>query len=143
MSVSLSTDDMAEYEILDKLITHQSGDKSQRLTTVCKLVGPRLSWQDWYKLEKLNKIIRKWCHSEDAAIGLFGLWQKRTMSLYEVERRLRLKGFRYGFNFESARPFVEFFSPLIAHKLLYRSLLELSDLEKKNGGKYLLHKWLC
>ncbi len=121
---------MAEYEISDKVITHQSGDKSQRLTAALNLVGPWLSWQDWCKLEKLNKIIREWCHSEDASIGLFGLWQERTMSQYEAKRQLH-RSSDAGFNFESPSPFLGLTSPYTGYAYVYRTLLQLSDLERK------------
>ncbi len=120
---------MAEYEISDKVITRHSGDESQRSITVLKLVGPWLSWQDWRKLVKLNKIIREWCHSEDASIGLIGLWQERTMSRNKLERQLTPGG-GGDFNFLILSPF-PFLALTFPNNYLYRSLLELSDLERK------------
>ncbi len=57
------------------------------LIQVLMLVGPWLTtWEDWRKIERLNKAIYEWCHSEEAAICLFELWQERTMSLSEMRR---------------------------------------------------------
>ncbi len=134
-------DKMAAYEISEILITLQSIRKSQRLIIVLRLVGPWLiTWQDWCKLQKLNKVIREWCHSKDAAIGLFGLWQERSMSLHEVGRRLEMSVYN-AFNFENPIPFLGFTHTYhgYVHVLegtasMYRSLLELSNLEKKIVG---------
>ncbi len=123
------------------IITHQSGGKSQTLINVLRLVGPWLTtWQDWHKLEKLNKVVREWCHSEDAAIGLFGLWKERNMSLYEVGRQLEMSVIN-ALNFENPIPFLGFtcthdvyYDLLGGTATLYRSLLELSDLERKIVG---------
>eukprot|EP01084_Bolivina_argentea_P302154 521498_1 len=136
----MQIDKMAAYEISEILITHQTGDKSEKLIQVLRYVGPWLAWQDWRKLEKLNKVIREWCHSEDAAISLFGLWQERSMSLHEVGRRLEMSVYN-AFNFENIIPFLGFTGTydvygdvLEGTATLYRSLLQLSDLEKQIVG---------
>ncbi len=117
---------------------------------VLKLVGPWLSWQDWRELEKVNnEAIREWCHSDSAVISLFGLWQERTKSLAEIAHQLwDLHNWSYrppnyytnnqiptfvglfvndsvddGGSLVHLDPTVEF--------ALYRSSLELSDLEEK------------
>ncbi len=118
------------------IITHQSICKSQRLIKVLRLVGPWLTtWQDWSKIEKLNKVIREWCHSEDAAIGLFGLWQECTMSLYEMATQNNFMEFlARDTYFENPIPFVGYSGGIgnaIHVKALHRSLWQLSDLEKR------------
>ncbi len=131
-----NADEMAEY----KLITPQSGNKSQRLIKVLRLVGPWLAWQGWRKLEKLNKVIREWCHSEDAAIGSLVLWQELTMSQYEMATQVDMRVYN-ALNFENPIPFLGCIRTYHDHDdalegttTLYQSLLELSDLEKKIVG---------
>ncbi len=144
-----NADKMAAYDISEILITHQTGDKSEKLIQVLRYVGPWLAWQDWRKLEKLNKVIREWCHSEDAAISLFGLWQERTMSLCGAGTHMDIlvhDAFNSPIAFSCLKliPFTGFIQ---THQFdymtgnltgkrptLYRSLLELSDLEKQIVG---------
>eukprot|EP01084_Bolivina_argentea_P126430 223866_1 len=135
-----NTDGMAKHAIMDPSVT-----KVNHMLEVLRLVGPWLTWQDWRKLEKLkNKAIREWCHSDGAAISLFELWQEHTESLVEIAHNLWDLKIRYAYkqiptfvglfvndstdggNVVRLDPTVEF--------ALYRSSLELSDLEQKIAG---------
>ncbi len=108
------------------------------------LIGPWLTtWEDWCKLERLNKAIREWCHSEDTAICLFGLWRERTMSLSEMRRM-----HNYSTAFLAIEKYFDNPIPFLGGSdiyrgvtdvegirgSLYRSLLELSELEEKVVG---------
>ncbi len=108
------------------------------MKTVLRLVGPWFTWWDWRKIEMLNKVLREWCHTEDATIGLFELWQERNMSLYEMATQINFMGFlARDTNFENPIPFVGYSGGFgnRAHLVaLYQSLLELSNLEKKIAG---------
>ncbi len=65
----------------------QIGSKSYILR-VLPLVGWWLSWQDWRNVEKVDKATHEWCQSEEATISLFGLWQERSKSLFEITPQL-------------------------------------------------------
>ncbi len=130
---------------------------------VLEFIGPWLTWDGWRKLGKLNKATREWCYSEDAAISLFGLWQEHTESLVEINQYLWDMGSREMMSgwidrkpdviFDNIKTppfvgcFVHFFngdvdnSSVFAQRhsvsvglALYRSSLELSDLEKEIAG---------
>ncbi len=112
------------------------GDKPHMLMKVLKLVGPWLTWADWRKLESLNKAIHKWCQSKDAAMSLFGLWQERTVSLCEIGKLLKKNHLEvFELDFINPIPFVTSWRRMAlcrpSREYLYRSLLELSDLEEK------------
>ncbi len=113
------------------------------LKEVLMLIGPWLTtWEDWRKLERLNKATHEWSHFEDAAICLFGLWQECTTSLNEMQWQML-------YNYDTDFPGFEclFYNPVpflgdILKKsayeqreqnrgILYRSFLELSDLSEK------------
>ncbi len=111
---------------------------------VLRLIGPLLTtWEDWCKLERLNKAIREWCHSEDAAICLFELWRECTMSLSEMRR---LQNYNTAFlaiekYFDNPIPFLGgsgiyrgYTGVQGIRGSLYRSLLELSELQEKVVG---------
>ncbi len=120
---------------MDHSLLIEVGDKPHMLATVLKFVGPWLSWGDWRNVEMLNKAINKWCQSEDAATSLFGLWQERTVSLHKIGKwlsRERNVG-HFEFDFINPIPFMGRLFPFagVSRDSLYRSILELSDLEEK------------
>ncbi len=138
-----NTDVMGVCEVLANVITREIGDTSQRLRKVLMLIGPWLTWENWRKLERLNKVIHKWCRPEDAAISLFGLWQECTMSLSEMQRRMDPYDCFLLFEsaFDNPVPFLgslanefNFLSHESESGVLYRSLLELPDFGEKIVG---------
>ncbi len=126
--------------------------KVSHMLKVLRLVGPWLTWRDWRILEKLkNEAIREWCHSDDAATSLFGLWQEHTESLVEIAHHLwDLKEWSYRppnhYSNNQIPTFVGLFvnnstdggnvvhlDPTVRFAM-YRSSLELSNLEQKIAG---------
>ncbi len=135
-------DGFAEHSIVDHPFLTEIGDKPH-FFKVLKFIGPWLSWQDWRYVEKLDKATHKWCHSDDVAISLFGLWQERSKSLFEIIQQLwdlsSLSGLTPDSCFDNNQiPFLGSFYNLVLFprgagngSVLYRSSLELSDLEEK------------
>ncbi len=112
-------------KMLDSSIT-----KVRRILKILELIGPWLTWTDWRKLEKLNKARHKWCYSKDAAKSLLGLWQELSKSLFEIAQELPESPFD-----DTQFPFLGTFNRKRSHRntvglTLYRSSLELSELQE-------------